>query len=132
MEIKGIFKPEMAVSNAGRSYYVVVNMGSKQINEETYELVSTSLLLRTEPTYDILVSALIRKKYDADKMEAIINNYLADTTDKTAKAEFDEMQAYRQEVKDFCKAVFTAIEEANKQEELEMEEPYIDVPPIEE
>lgn len=132
MEIKGIFKPEMAVSNAGRSYYVVVNMGSKQINEETYELVSTSLLLRTEPTYDILVSALIRKKYDADKMEAIINNYLADTTDETAKAEFDEMQAYRQEVKDFCKAVFTAIEEANKQEELEMEEPYIDVPPIEE
>ena len=132
MEIKGIFKPEMAVSNAGRSYYVVVNMGSKQINEETYELVSTSLLLRTEPTYDILVSALIRKKYDADKMEAIINNYLADTTDETAKAEFDETQAYRQEVKDFCKAVFTAIEEANKQEELEMEEPYIDVLPIEE
>lgn len=132
MEIKGIFKPEMAVSNTGRSYYVVVNMGSKQINEETYELVSTSLLLRAEPTYDILVSALIRKKYDVDKMEAIINNYLADTTDETAKAEFGEMQAYRQEVKDFCKAVFAAIEEANKQEEFEMEEPYIDVQPIEE
>jgi hypothetical protein len=131
MEIKGIFKPEMAVSNTGRSYYVVVNMGSKQINDDTYELVSTSLLLRTEPTYDVLVSALIRKKYDADKMEAIINNYLADTNDETAKAEFADMQAYRQEVKDFCKAVFTAIEEANKQEEPEMEEPYIDVPPVE-
>lgn len=131
MEIKGIFKPEMAVSNTGRSYYVVVNMGSKQINDDTYELVSTSLLLRTDPTYDVLVSALIRKKYDADKMEAIINNYLADTNDETAKAEFADMQAYRQEVKDFCKAVFTAIEEANKQEEPEMEEPYIDVPPVE-
>lgn len=77
MEVKGIYKPEMVVSNAGRSYYVVVNLGSKQVDEETYELVSTSLLMRAEPTYDTLVSALIRKRYDADKMEAIMNNYLA-------------------------------------------------------
>jgi hypothetical protein len=123
MEVKGIFKPEMVVSNAGRSYYVVVNLGSKQIDEETYELVSTSLLMRAEPTYDTLVSALIRKRYDADKMEAIVNNYLADKDD-SAIIEFSEMQAYRQEVKDFCKAVFEAL----KEEEIIEEEPIIEEP----
>lgn len=124
MEVKGIFKPEIVVSNAGRSYYVVVNLGSKQINEETYELVSTSLLMRAEPTYDTLVSALIRKRYDADKMEAIVNNYLADKDDESAVIEFGEMQAYRQEVKDFCKAVFEAL----KEEEMIEEEPIIEEP----
>lgn len=123
MEVKGIYKPEMVVSNAGRSYYVVVNLGSKQIDEETYELVSTSLLMRAEPTYDTLVSALIRKKYDVDKMEAIVNNYLADK-DNDAVIEFDEMQAYRQEVKDFCKTVFEAL----KEEEVIEEEPIIEEP----
>lgn len=124
MEVKGIFKPEMVVSNAGRSYYVVVNLGSKQIDEETYELVSTSLLMRAEPTYDTLVSALIRKKYDADKMEAIINNYLADKDDESAVIEFGEMQTYRQEVKDFCKTVFEAL----KEDEMIEEEPIIEEP----
>lgn len=122
MEVKGIFKPEMVVSNAGRSYYVVVNLGSKQIDDDTYELVSTSLLMRTEPTYDTLVSALIRKNYNADKMEAIINNYLADSNDEVSKQEFDDMQAYRQEVKDFCKAVFEALKEEV------LEEPIIEEP----
>lgn len=124
MEVKGIYKPEMVVSNAGRSYYVVVNLDSKQIDEETYELVSTSLLMRAEPTYDTLVSALIRKKYDADKMEAVINNYLADKDDESANIEFAEMQTYRQEVKDFCKAVFEAL----KEEEVIEEEPIIEEP----
>lgn len=124
MEVKGIYKPEMVVSNAGRSYYVVVNLGSKQIDEETYELVSTSLLMRAEPTYDTLVSALIRKKYDADKMEAIINNYLADKDDESANIEFSEMQTYRREVKDFCKAVFEAL----KEEEVIEEESIIEEP----
>ena len=129
MEVKGIYKPEMVVSNAGRSYYVVVNLGSKQIDEETYELVSTSLLMRTEPTYDTLVSALIRKKYDADKMEAIINNYLADKDDESANIEFAEMQTYRQEVKDFCKDVFEAL----KEEEVIEEEPVVEpIEPFEE
>lgn len=122
MEVKGIYKPEMVVSNAGRSYYVVVNLGSKQIDEETYELVSTSLFMRVEPTYDTLVSALIRKRYDADKMEAIINNYLADKDDD-AIIEFAEMQTYRQEVKDFCKAVFEALKEEEVLEEPIIEEP---------
>lgn len=129
MEVKGIFKPEMVVSNAGRSYYVVVNLGSKQVDEETYELVSTSLLMRAEPTYDTLVSALIRKRYDADKMEAIMNNYLADKDDEVAKAEFEEMQNYRKEVKSFCKIVFEEL----KEEEIVEEEPVVEpIEPFEE
>lgn len=126
MEVKGTFKPEMVVSNAGRSYHVVVNLGSKQIDEETYELVSTSIIMTREPEYDTIVSALIRKKYNADKMEAIINNYLADNNDETAKSEFDEMQAYRQEVKDFCKTVFDAIAEAKRLKEQEENPPLIE------
>lgn len=129
MEVKGIYKPEMVVSNAGRSYYVVVNLGSKQIDEETYELVSTSLLMRAEPTYDTLVSALIRKKYDADKMEATINNYLADTEDDIAKTEFEKMQNYRKEVKSFCKIIFEEL----KEEEIVEEEPVVEpIEPFEE
>ena len=80
--------------------------------------------MRAEPTYDTLVSALIRKRYDADKMEAIINNYLADKDDESANIEFAEMQVYRQEVKDFCKAVFEAL----KEEEMIEEEPIIEEP----
>ena len=45
MEVKGIYKPEMVVSNAGRSYYVVVNLGSKQIDEETYAAAVEQIVL---------------------------------------------------------------------------------------
>lgn len=48
---------------------------------------------------------MIRKKYDINKMEAIINNYF-NNKDCESAAEFVEMQVYRQEVKDFCKVVF--------------------------
>lgn len=123
MEVKGIYRPEMVMSNAGRSYHIVVNLGSKQIDDETYDLVSTSIIMTREPEYDTIVSALIRKKYNADKMEAIINNYLADKNDEIAKLEFDEMQAYRREVKNFCKTVFDAIAESEQLKEMEKNPP---------
>lgn len=41
------------------------------------------------------VSRLFRKKYTQNAVEAIINNYLLDTTDERYMAEFLEMQEYR-------------------------------------
>ena len=46
-------------------------------------------------TYPQIVSALVDKKYPADAMQAIQNNYLADPDDADHKAEFDAMQAWR-------------------------------------
>ena len=42
-----------------------------------------------------IISAVIRAKYDQDKMEAIINNYLEDPTDEDALAGIHEMQSWR-------------------------------------
>lgn len=42
-----------------------------------------------------IISAVIRAKYDQNKMEAIINNYLEDPTDEDALAGIHEMQSWR-------------------------------------
>lgn len=51
------------------------------------------------PTYDSLVSFLIREKYSQDTVESIINNYLETQEDK----DFNELQSYRKECKDIAK-----------------------------
>lgn len=48
---------------------------------------------------DAIISAVIRSKYDQDRMEAVMNNYLQDPTDEAAAAAFREMQAWRAEAK---------------------------------
>lgn len=50
-------------------------------------------------TRDAIISALIDERYPHDKMDAVVNNYLADPTDAEAKEEFDEMQSWRREAK---------------------------------
>lgn len=52
-------------------------------------------------TYDNIVSAIINQKYSSDKMQAIINNYLFDND--AYKAEFEEMQNYRQKAKEIAR-----------------------------
>jgi hypothetical protein len=56
-----------------------------------------------ELLYGNLVSREFRKKYSADKFEAIINNYLDDPTNEKYIAEFREMQEYRKHCKKFVK-----------------------------
>lgn len=51
------------------------------------------------PTRGAIVNALIRMKYSQDKMEAVVNNYVFEPNDETAKSEFVSMQAYRKECK---------------------------------
>ena len=52
-------------------------------------------------TYDNIVAAIISQKYDSNKMQAIINNYLFDND--AYKAEFEEMQNYRKKAKEIAR-----------------------------
>jgi hypothetical protein len=55
--------------------------------------------------YDAIVNAIITAEYPTDKMQAVVNNYLANPTDSATLAEFEQMQALRRHAKDIAKAV---------------------------
>lgn len=59
--------------------------------------------------YETLVSNLITIKYNTDKMQAIINNYLLDTDDELILQEFIEMQDYRKRCKLIAKQILGSI-----------------------
>ena len=69
-------------------------MAKKQAQAKKEETVRFSAL-----SYEEIVSALIREKYQQDNVEAIINNYLLDSNNDGYKKDFDELQAYRIECK---------------------------------
>lgn len=52
--------------------------------------------------YDSEVNAIVSAKYPSDAMQAIINNYLLSPNDETIKKEFDDMQKWRKEAKEFA------------------------------
>lgn len=52
--------------------------------------------------YDSEVNAIVSAKYPSDVMQAIINNYLLSPNDETIKKEFDDMQEWRKEAKEFA------------------------------
>lgn len=54
--------------------------------------------------YDHIVTIIIRSRYSADQMEAILNNQVADATSKHM-AEFEEMQEWRKLAKRTAKEV---------------------------
>jgi len=45
--------------------------------------------------YGPIVNAIVCERYPADKMQAVINNFLANQEDEEAKTEMREMQAWR-------------------------------------
>lgn len=51
------------------------------------------------PTYDTLVSYLVRLEYSQDKVESIINNYLEDSSNTE---EFEKLQEYRKSCKELA------------------------------
>lgn len=59
--------------------------------------------------YETLVSSLIGIKYNSDKMQAIINNYLLDADDELVLQEFNEMQGYRKHCKLIAKQILDSI-----------------------
>ena len=53
--------------------------------------------------YDAIVDAIITQRYPSDKMMAVINNYMLSPDDESIKAEWQEMQAWRQRAKEVAK-----------------------------
>lgn len=72
----------------------VETSGSKKAVKRTvYEAYVTRLARPL--TYERAVSAIVDDGYPSDKMQAVVNNYLLDPTDETAKAEMEAMQSWR-------------------------------------
>ncbi|MFA5649981.1 MAG: hypothetical protein WC914_02430 [Proteiniphilum sp.] len=61
-----------------------------------------TIINATEPTYDQFVSGLIRTRYSADQVEAIILNHQSGDIDRADEfqQELDELNSFRQECKD--------------------------------
>lgn len=61
----------------------------------------STMVEAAEATYDAFVSGLIRRKYSADKVEAITLNKLGSNTERQAEfdAEFAALETYRNECK---------------------------------
>lgn len=58
-----------------------------------------------------IVNNIIREKYSASQVEAIVNNYLADTSNEEYLKEFNKMQEWRKEAKSIAKKVNDFIQE---------------------
>lgn len=52
------------------------------------------------------MDAIVSHKFPNDRMQAVINNYLLDTTDDQAVREFREMQFWRTEAKAIAREIF--------------------------
>ena len=57
-----------------------------------------------EMKYDKLVSAIIKSHFNDDKIQAIINNYLLDSSEEHVK-EFNELQEWRKRAKQISKDI---------------------------
>ena len=55
--------------------------------------------------YDALVSALVKARYDDDRMMAVINNHLDKPDDVEISAEWNDMQQWRREAKTLAKQI---------------------------
>lgn len=78
---------------------------SIEINDEEIE-AQEEVVIVPSATYATLVAALIHTRYTADAETAIIANYLADPDNADHRAEFEQYQAWRAEVKTACKEYF--------------------------
>lgn len=56
--------------------------------------------------YEGVVDAIVSHKFPNDKMQAVINNYLLDSTDDQAIREFRDMQYWRAEAKNIAREIF--------------------------
>lgn len=58
-----------------------------------------------------IIDTIIRERYSASQVEAIVNNYLSDTTNEEYLKEFNDMQEWRKEAKNIAKKVNDFIQE---------------------
>lgn len=90
-----------------RTQTIVENLQNCRLINILYKNDEYSLFIKPhEFTYDSIVSKLITLRYTQDSMQAIINNYLLDKEEKHIN-EFNNMQEYRKECKDFAKVILS-------------------------
>ena len=76
------------------------------IDERMQDLIDTSVTQKEkEQTYPILVNYLVRQKYQEQDVEAILNNYLDDSTIEKHHTAFKQLQDYRKSCKAYAKEI---------------------------
>lgn len=109
----------VTVSAGIRKWYLTVNFNISEADGGfEYDSVLVTMdhgLPLTETDYDILVSSIIRSKYSADSMEALLNNYLSDRSAEHEN-EWNEMQAWRQIAKEQAREIINAYTEEYENE----------------
>ncbi len=76
-----------------------------KINEQLQDLIDTSLTDKDkQDTYGILVKHFIRQYYGEDRVEAILNNKLAEPSEKH-EADFNDLQVCRRSAKAYAKEI---------------------------
>jgi hypothetical protein len=90
-----------------RTQTIVENLQNCRLINILYKNDEYTLFIKPhEFMYDSIVSKLITLRYTNDSMQAIINNYLLDKEEKHI-AEFNKMQEYRKECKEFAKTILS-------------------------
>lgn len=76
-----------------------------KIDETLQDLIDTSLTDKDkQDTYGILVNKFIRQYYSEDRVEAILNNKLAEPSEKH-EADFNDLQVCRASAKAYAKEI---------------------------
>ena len=65
-----------------------------------------------QPDYGLFVSALIRSRYSQDQVEAITQNYLANSKDADAVQDFNDLQDWRAKAKQIATEAIGALSSA--------------------
>lgn len=95
-----------------KTYTVVVDIQEEIIDDERNKHYRWSEI-HFDPgvlEYSMLVAAIIRSRFSADDVEAIVNNYLEDQTEEHT-AEWIALQSWRHSAKETAKEILTEIEE---------------------
>lgn len=75
-----------------------------KIDEKLQDLIDTSITIEDKNnTYGIAVKHFIRQYYSADRVEAIMNNYLDTPSDEKHMQEFRILQECRKQAKLYAK-----------------------------
>lgn len=104
--------PSRFIKNIELGQQVATFSVSEKQDDGTYKYQTYTL----EPAvldYDSIVNTIISKEYPSDKIQAIINNYLLDTSNEDTTKEFNDMQAFRKKAKDWAKDLLNYVKENN-------------------
>ena len=99
--MKRTIKPNQFVpkKKVGKNYIVMLSDST-----EGEKVVVDQFVFPFDPKdYDRVASHIVRERYSADKMEALLNNYLFDA--EKYKDEFDAMQKWRSFAKESAKKI---------------------------